>query len=120
MNNVLPLRWRRSTYCGPDQINCVELAAVPNPGHAGWRKSTLGGGDHGGCVELAVLANADGKAWRKSSHSGGDHGDCVELAAVRNVLAVRDSKDPDGPVLLLDRHAAAGLLTSVKTGEHDL
>ncbi|XTZ13382.1 DUF397 domain-containing protein [Micromonospora echinospora] len=46
--------------------------------------------------------------WRKSSHSG-DEGACVEMAvvpdtiAVRDVtgtVAVRDSKDPDGPVLL--------------------
>jgi predicted secreted hydrolase len=36
--------------------------------------------------------------WRKSSYSGSNGGDCVEVAVLpeRN-LAVRDSKDPDGP-----------------------
>ncbi|MEV4478828.1 DUF397 domain-containing protein [Micromonospora coxensis] len=44
----------------------------------------------------AALATA---AWRKSSHSG-DEGACVELATVPEAVAVRDSKDPAGPVLL--------------------
>ena len=50
------------------------------------------------------LRNAD---WRKSSCSGSNGGDCVELAdaaaAVADAVAVRDSKDPDGPVLLVAR-----------------
>ncbi|MFF4241473.1 DUF397 domain-containing protein [Actinomadura geliboluensis] len=44
--------------------------------------------------------------WRKSSHSGSNGGDCVELADMAGaVVAVRDSKDPDGPVLLLTHTA---------------
>jgi Domain of unknown function (DUF397) len=40
-------------------------------------------------------------AWRKSSHSGGNGGQCVEVARnLPGVVAVRDSKDPDGPSLL--------------------
>lgn len=41
-----------------------------------------------------VLINAD---FRKSSFS--ENGDCVEVAKVEGVV-MRDSKDPDGPVLL--------------------
>ncbi|HEY9474398.1 MAG TPA: DUF397 domain-containing protein [Mycobacteriales bacterium] len=38
--------------------------------------------------------------WRKSSHSGSD-GQCVEVAfVVAGRVAVRDSKNPAGPVLL--------------------
>jgi hypothetical protein len=36
--------------------------------------------------------------WRKSSHSG-DEGACVEVAVVPGAVAVRDSKDPHGPLL---------------------
>ncbi|GAA0582634.1 DUF397 domain-containing protein [Actinomadura livida] len=41
--------------------------------------------------------------WRKASRSGENGGNCVELAGLPGVVAVRDSKDPDGPVLLLTR-----------------
>ena len=43
--------------------------------------------------------------WRKSSYSNGTGGSCVEIAVLADVLgaehdiAIRDSKDPDGPVL---------------------
>lgn len=36
--------------------------------------------------------------WRKSSHSG-DQGACVEMATAGDAVAVRDSKDPSGPML---------------------
>ena len=52
--------------------------------------------------------------WRKSTHSGPNGGECVELADVAgaSVVAARDSKDPDGPVLLLTR---AALRTAVQS-----
>jgi len=37
--------------------------------------------------------------WRKSSHSNGTQGDCVEVARVPKAVAVRDSKNGNGPVL---------------------
>ncbi|WP_431977550.1 DUF397 domain-containing protein [Micromonospora haikouensis] len=38
--------------------------------------------------------------WKKSTRSGTSGGDCVEVAAnLTGVVAVRDSKDPSGPVL---------------------
>ncbi|TMQ90719.1 DUF397 domain-containing protein [Actinomadura soli] len=39
--------------------------------------------------------------WRKSSRSGSSGGDCVELASMDSKVAVRDSKDPDGPLLVV-------------------
>jgi hypothetical protein len=39
--------------------------------------------------------------WRKSSYSGSNGGNCVEVAGAPGQVAVRDSKDPEGPVLLL-------------------
>ena len=38
--------------------------------------------------------------WRKSSYSGANGGNCIEIAAVARTVAVRDSKDPEGPVLV--------------------
>ncbi|MFG2059501.1 DUF397 domain-containing protein [Micromonospora sp. NPDC048930] len=41
-----------------------------------------------------------GAQWRKSTRSSGQGGNCVEVADnLPGVVAVRDSKDPDGPVL---------------------
>ena len=37
--------------------------------------------------------------WRKSRRSSGQNGNCVELS---NLGAVRDSKNPEGPILLVD------------------
>jgi hypothetical protein len=43
----------------------------------------------------------DGAIWRKSSYSG-THGNCVEVARnLPGIVAVRDSKDPDGPTLIV-------------------
>ena len=40
--------------------------------------------------------------WVKSSYSGGTSANCVEIAALpAGGRAVRDSKDPAGPVLVL-------------------
>ncbi|XRQ16833.1 DUF397 domain-containing protein, partial [Actinomadura welshii] len=38
--------------------------------------------------------------WRKSSHSGTQGGsDCVEVGRFPDSIAIRDSKNPDGPEL---------------------
>ncbi|MFC6882771.1 MULTISPECIES: DUF397 domain-containing protein [Actinomadura] len=44
--------------------------------------------------------------WRKSSRSGSNGGNCIELASsLCGRVAVRDSKDPQGPKLLVSRAA---------------
>jgi len=49
--------------------------------------------------------------WLKSTYTGGSEGgNCVELASQG---AVRDSKNPDGPVLSVEITA---LVTAVKSG----
>lgn len=42
-------------------------------------------------------------AWRKASRGTADGDDCIEVAWVSNVVAIRGSKAPSGPVLLLTR-----------------
>ncbi|MCP2331972.1 DUF397 domain-containing protein [Actinoalloteichus caeruleus] len=39
--------------------------------------------------------------WRKSSHST-NNGNCVEIATGTGWAAIRDSKNPEGGMLLLD------------------
>lgn len=56
--------------------------------------------------------------WRKSSRTGGGNGggtDCVEMAALEGGrVAVRDSKCPDGAVLVFRRTEMAAWISSVK------
>jgi hypothetical protein len=42
----------------------------------------------------------DGATWRKSTYSNGTGGNCVEVADLPNGQAVRDSKHPQGPILV--------------------
>ncbi|MFJ3226170.1 DUF397 domain-containing protein [Streptomyces sp. NPDC086783] len=50
----------------------------------------------------------------KSSHSSGN-GECVEVArSLPGVVAVRDSKDPDGPVLRLAPGAEASFAAHLR------
>ncbi|MFA1549322.1 DUF397 domain-containing protein [Actinomadura chokoriensis] len=41
--------------------------------------------------------------WRKSSHSSSDGDQCVELASTENAVAIRDSKNLEGPILVVPR-----------------
>ncbi|WP_430782008.1 DUF397 domain-containing protein [Actinoplanes sp. G11-F43] len=56
--------------------------------------------------------------WRKSSRS--TNGACVEVAPQPGHILVRDSKDPDGPILTFDRTTFASFLAGVTAGEFDL
>ncbi|MCP2338620.1 DUF397 domain-containing protein [Actinomadura rupiterrae] len=47
------------------------------------------------------MPNLTNAVWRKSSHSNGSGGACVEVASVPTTVAIRDSKDPSGPVIAL-------------------
>jgi Domain of unknown function (DUF397) len=39
------------------------------------------------------------RTWRKSSYSGASSGNCIEVASAARNVAIRDSKDPNGPTL---------------------
>jgi Domain of unknown function (DUF397) len=51
--------------------------------------------------------------WRKSSYSGGN-GACVEVADLPEAMAVRDSKDPDGPKLTFSRQVWTAFVERTK------
>jgi hypothetical protein len=56
--------------------------------------------------------------WRKSSYSGNNGGQCIEAGNAAHLIAVCDSKDPDGPRLTF-RHAAwEAFAANLKTDLH--
>ena len=60
------------------------------------------------------------RVWRKSSRSGGSGAQCVELAYQASVTsAVRDSKNPDGPVLTFPTAGLAAFIGRVRAGRFD-
>ena len=62
-----------------------------------------------------------GAIWRKSSYSGSNGGDCVEIAVLSdNSRAVRDSKDPGGPVLAFGPDDWRAFTVAIKAGDFDL
>ncbi|TYB48432.1 DUF397 domain-containing protein [Actinomadura chibensis] len=58
--------------------------------------------------------------WRKSSRSSGQGGNCVEVANLGARVALRDSKDPDGPSLAFDVTAWRAFTCRVRSSEFDL
>lgn len=73
---------------------------------ATWRKSSHSGGE-GQCVEIARNV-----MWRKSSRSGG-LGQCVELAQSGDWAAIRDSKNPAGPAMVIKPAQLRALVRAV-------
>jgi Domain of unknown function (DUF397) len=54
--------------------------------------------------------------WQKSSRSGGNGGQCVEVARnLPGIVAVRDSKDPDGGVLVAGHDKWRGFLADLQS-----
>jgi hypothetical protein len=59
--------------------------------------------------------------WQKSTYSGSNGGQCVEVARnVPGLVAVRDSKDPDGPGLVVTPAQWRAFLTSARRGDFRL
>jgi hypothetical protein len=55
--------------------------------------------------------------WRKSRRSGNNGGNCVEVArSLPHVVAVRDSKNPDGPKLTFTPETWRTFTNRVRTG----
>jgi len=73
-----------------------------------WRKSSYSGNGGSNCVEV-------GAVWRKSSYSGNGGADCVEVARnLPDAVAVRDSKNPDGPILTFSKDEWTSFITRLR------
>jgi hypothetical protein len=61
------------------------------------------------------MADLTGARWHKSTRSGSNGGDCVEVADnLPELVAVRDSKDPDGPALIFGRDTWTEFIRTLK------
>jgi uncharacterized protein DUF397 len=53
--------------------------------------------------------------WTKSTYSDANGGDCIEIApGIPGIVPVRDSKNPTGPTLLIQRRAWAAFVAAVR------
>ncbi len=55
--------------------------------------------------------------WAKASKSAGNGGECIEVRRHDGAIQVRDSKDPDGPVLTFPPAAWQAFVNAVANGE---
>jgi Domain of unknown function (DUF397) len=59
--------------------------------------------------------------WKKSSYSGGNGGNCVEVARnLPGIVAVRDSKNSDGPALTFAPEVWRAFLADAGRRKYDL
>lgn len=87
------------------------IGVVADPSRAMWRKSSYSGGANSNCIEVMSVP-----VWRKSSFSNGSGGECIGVGDAGNAIAVRDSKEPDGPSLLLSPGAWTHFAGRVRSG----
>ncbi|MFF3766160.1 DUF397 domain-containing protein [Streptomyces sp. NPDC001922] len=116
----------------------------PDLTHASWRKSSYSNQEGGNCVEVAdgfpglvpvrdskdpegmplvfsetawVSFTSELKAatWHKSTYSNQEGGDCVEVAdGLPGLVSIRDSKDPNGSVLVFTAASWATFIDELK------
>ena len=67
-----------------------------------------------------VRFNLETAEWRKSNRSGQHADNCVEVAFAEGGVAVRDSRHPEGPVLLFTHAEWDAFVDGAKDGEFDL
>lgn len=63
-------------------------------------------------------AERENLAWRKAQQST-NNGQCVEIASAVGKIAIRDSKDPDGPILVYTPAEFSAFLAGARNGEFD-
>ncbi len=59
-------------------------------------------------------------AWYKSSYSSGAEGNCIEVTPLTGAVGIRDSKDKEGPALLVPITSWAAFVADVQTGKYDI
>jgi Domain of unknown function (DUF397) len=65
-----------------------------------------------------MMVDLSRATWRKATRSG--YNGCVEVGLVDGQIAVRDSKDRHGPVLMFTPHEWEAFLGGARDGEFEL
>jgi hypothetical protein len=65
-----------------------------------------------------MMVDLSSATWRKATRSG--YNGCVEVGLVDDQIAVRDSKDRQGPVLIFTAHEWEAFLGGARDGEFEL
>jgi Domain of unknown function (DUF397) len=60
-----------------------------------------------------------GRPGAEKANASTSYGQCVELASAAGGVAMRDSKDPDGPILLYARAEFKAFLDGARNGDFD-
>ena len=70
-------------------------------------------------TEKITMSDAERSAlsWLKAQSSGS--GQCVQIASTVDKVALRDSKDPDGPILVYTPAEFSAFLDGARNGEFD-
>jgi hypothetical protein len=65
-------------------------------------------------------AELQGARWQKSSFSGNGNNNCVEVASLpTGEIAVRNSRDPNGPTLIYTQAEVEALIQGARNGDFD-
>lgn len=96
----------------------VGVHAVDRPGARAIAEpeTVMNSQNHNGMAATGL----SGARWRKSRHSNPD-GSCLEVALLPDAegIAVRNSRDPDGPALIYTPAEIEAFLLGAKDGEFD-
>jgi len=108
---------------GPDGSLCNQ-DAPGRPFVIEWIRTKPGcRADEGAVVEIetkGLRVDLSRARWLKSSRSGPACDNCVEVAFMDDAIAVRDSKNPDGPTLIFTTAEWDAFVGGAKDGEFDL
>lgn len=106
--------WRKASRSTVQNDNCVDVAGVSNivafrnGKDSDGPKLVISHSDSGALQERSrifsrLAMSTATPVWRKSSRSNESGDNCVEVALISQMVALRDSKDPNGPVVGVTR-----------------
>jgi len=67
-------------------------------------------------MNTTAPADLSAATWRKSTRSSGGGSNCVEVAHLPGLIAIRDSKNPEGPALIITHAAFRELADGIVRG----